>query len=177
MDLFDRFAGADSWHTRRLLEQAAQLGDEKLDRPLQGMIAVFGWSDPDKNLREMLDRMVQTKEVWVAAFTGSEMPPMNRPAADRTPAALLARFEQADRKFNEFFDDVRNRGTWDGTFTDALCEPPETFSFGGTFAHVVTFNAFRRLLALDALRQLGVTVDVYGCPMEYETSVAPRKAN
>src|SRR5260370_30019771 len=28
MDLFDRFAGNDSWHTRRLLEYASTLSDE-----------------------------------------------------------------------------------------------------------------------------------------------------
>src|SRR5262249_55755251 len=34
MDLFDRFAGNDSWHTRRLLEYASTLTDEQLDRSL-----------------------------------------------------------------------------------------------------------------------------------------------
>src|SRR5215475_14866854 len=33
MDLFDRFAGNDSWHTRRLLEYAGTLTDEQLDLP------------------------------------------------------------------------------------------------------------------------------------------------
>src|SRR5579872_7023249 len=32
MDLFDRFAGYESWHTRKLLEHARQLTDEQLDR-------------------------------------------------------------------------------------------------------------------------------------------------
>ena len=68
---------------------------------------------------------------------------------------------------------MRNRVAWDDTFVDALCEPSETFTFGGTFAHVITFNTYRRLTALDALRQLGVSVKGFGCPMEYETSVAP----
>ena len=173
MDLFDRFAGADSWHTRRLLENAVTLTDEQLDCPLKGTIAVFGWDKPDKNLREILERIVQTKEVWTAALTGGDMPAMEAPAAERTPAALLARFEKADAEFNAFLADVRNRGAWDDTFIDALCEPSETFTFGGTFAHVITFNTYRRLTALDALRQLGVSVEGFGCPMEYETSVAP----
>src|SRR5579862_7961872 len=34
MDLYDRFAGNDSWHTRKLLEYAAELSDEQLDRQL-----------------------------------------------------------------------------------------------------------------------------------------------
>jgi AraC-like DNA-binding protein/uncharacterized damage-inducible protein DinB len=173
MDLYDRFAGADSWHTRRLLEHARTLSEEQLDRPLNTAVAVFGWSQPDKNLREMLDRIVQTKEVWTAALTGGDMPNLeNTPAEDRTPRALLARFEKADAGFNKFLADVRNRGAWDDTFVDALCEPPEKFTFGGMFTHVITFNAYRRLTALDALRRLGVNVEGVGCPMEYETSVA-----
>jgi hypothetical protein len=51
-------------------------------------------------------------------------------------------------------------------------ESPETFSFAGMFAHVITFNAYQRLLALDALRRLGVKVEGFGCPTEYEASVA-----
>ena len=48
-----------------------------------------------------------------------------------------------------------------------------SFTFGGVFAHIVTFNAHRRLMALDALRQLGVQTEGFGDPMEYEESVAP----
>jgi hypothetical protein len=174
MDLFDRFAGADSWHTRRLLEHASTLSEQQLDQPLNNMVAVFGWCNPDKNLREMLERIVQTKEVWTAALTGSDPPNLEGvPAAERTPAALLARFETAEAKFIACLTDVRNRGAWDDTFVDALCEPPETFTFGGMFTHVMTFNAYRRLTALDALRRLGVNVEGFGCPTEYEISVAP----
>ena len=67
---------------------------------------------------------------------------------------------------------MRNRNAWSDTFVDALCEPPETFSFVGMFAHVITFNTYQRLLALDALRRLGVKVEGFGCPTEYEASVA-----
>jgi AraC-like DNA-binding protein len=174
MDLFDRFAGADSWHTRCLLDRAGTLSEEKLDCPLNGTVAVFGWCQPDKNLREILERIVQTKELWTAALTGGDPPSLEgTPAEQRTARALLARFDAADTEFNRFLTDVRNRGAWDDTFVDALCEPPETFTFGGMFAHVITFNAYRRLTALDALRQLGVNVEGFGCPMEYEWSVAP----
>jgi len=178
MDLFDRFAGADSWHTRRLLEHAATLSDENLDRPLNGAVAVFGWCEPDKNLREILERIVQTKEVWTAAVTGGNPPSMDQPKAEeRTPQALLARFESADAEFNRFLTCVRNRAAWDDTFVDALCEPPETFTFGGMFAHVITFNGYRRLTALDALRRLGINVEGFGCPMEYEMNVAASHAH
>ena len=88
--------------------------------------------------------------------------------------ALLARFEKADAAFQRDLCDVRNRNAWSDTFVDALCEPPETFTFGGMFAHVVTFNTYRRLTALGALRSFGVKVEGFGCPMEYEAAVTPR---
>src|SRR5438093_7328316 len=95
------------------------------------------------------------------------------PKSQRSPRAMLQRLEKADAELHRIFTDVRNRSAWDDTFVDALCEPAETFTFGGVFAHIMTFNAHRRLMALDALRQLGVQTEGFGDPMEYEESVAP----
>ena len=173
MDLFDIFAGQESWHTQRLLEVAMTLNDEQLDRPLKNPIYVFPFEGPDGSLRQLLDRMVQTKEAWAAALTGSDAPLFDKaPPEDRTPEAMLARLQKADRPFNSVFSGVRDRSAWEDTFVDALCEPPEKFSFGGTFAHVITFNAYRRMVALDVLRSMGVKVDGVGCPMEYLDSLA-----
>jgi AraC family transcriptional regulator len=173
MDLFDIFSGQESWHAGRLLELAKTLSDEQLDRPLPNRFQVFPWDSPDGCVRQILDRMVLTKEVWVAALTGGTMPAMETgPASQRTPSAMLARLEKADAAFTDVLTDVRNRSAWDDTFVDALCEPPESFTFGGMFAHVITFNAHRRMLAIDALRSLGVKVESFGCPSEYVTSLA-----
>jgi AraC-like DNA-binding protein len=171
MDLFDLFEGTDAWYTRRLLEQAANLTDAQLDHPMEGNSKVFPWDRPDANLREILERIVQTKEVWAAALTGGEMPQLDGLApADRTPAAMPARFEKAETAFQAVLNDVRDRGAWDETFVDALCEPAETFTYGGTFAHIITFNAYRRLSALEAFHRLGVPVASSGCPSEYEAA-------
>ena len=172
MDLFDIFAGADSWHTRRLLEYAKELTDEQLDRPLHGATKVFPWDTPDTNLREILERIVQTTEVWTAAVTGRSISMDPAAASERTPARLLERFNSVDAEFQGLLTDVRNRRGWQDTFVDALCEPAETFTFGGMFAHVITFNAYRRLTALNVLRGLGVNVKGFGCPSEYEASLA-----
>jgi len=173
MDLFDIFSGQESWHTRRLLDVAKTLNDAQLDRPLHNQIHVFPWGAPDQSLRQLLDRMVQTKEAWAAALTGASAPLFdNAPAEERTPAAMLSRMEKADAAFNGVLTDVRNRGAWLDTFVDALCEPPEKFTFGGMFAHVITFNAYRRMVAIDILRGMGVKVEGVGCPMEYVENLA-----
>ena len=178
MDLYDIFSGQESWHTQRLLNLAKTLNDEQLDRPLKNQVKVFPWDGPDESLRQILDRMVLTKEVWAAALTGSGMPLMDdAPPEHRTASAMLARVEKADAAFQSVFTDVRNRSAREDTFVDALCEPPEAFTFGGTFAHVIAFNFYRRMLAIDAMRRLGVKVDGFGCPEEYITSLlAPSPA-
>jgi len=173
MDLFDRFAGNDSWHTRKLLEYACNLNDEQLDRPLDAVVEILPWREATKTLRELLENIVFTKEVWAAALSGGSLPNINgTPKSERSPSAMLARLEKTDKEMHRIFREVGERGGWDDTFVDALCEPPETFTFGGVFAHIMTFNAHRRLMALDALRRLGVSAEGFGCPIEYEREVS-----
>jgi uncharacterized damage-inducible protein DinB len=173
MDLFDRFAGNDSWHTRRLLEYAGTLTEEQLDRPLSTVVEMLPWRESNKTLRQLLENIVFTKEVWTAALCGVDMDMNGPPKSQRTPQAMLQRLEKTDTELHRVFSGVRNRSAWDDTFVDALCEPAETFTFGGVFTHIITFNAHRRLMALDVLRQLGVQTEGFGDPMEYEESVAP----
>jgi AraC family transcriptional regulator len=173
MDLFDRFAGNDSWHTRRLLEYASTLTDEQLDRAMPTVVELLPWRESNKTLRQLLENIIFTKEVWTAALSGANMDVNGPPKSQRSPQAMLQRLEKTDAELHRILSDVRNRSAWDDTFVDALCEPAETFTFGGVFAHIMTFNAHRRLMAMDALRQLGVQTQGFGDPMEYEESVAP----
>lgn len=168
MDLFDRLAGHDSWHTGQLLDMAKKLTGDQLDRPIRGA-KLIPWEEPDGTLREMLERLVSWKEIWTAALAGGPMPN----ETDRSIAGLCRRFQKTDGEFQKILREVRDRGGWDDTFVDALCEPAETFTFGGVFAHVITFNSYRRLSALAVFRDLGVEGGGMGCPTEYEAAVAP----
>lgn len=173
MDLFDRFAGNDSWHTRKLLEYASSLSDEQLDHPLPTVVELLPWRESNKTLRQLLENIIFTKEVWTAALSGAEMDVEAASKLKSSPQQMLQRLDKTDVELHRILRDVRNRSAWDDTFVDALCEPAETFTFGGVFAHIMTFNAHRRLMALGALRQFGVQTDGFGDPMEYEESVAP----
>ena len=173
MDLFDIFAGHDTWHTEQLLQAARSLSSEQLDCPLKNPVKVVPWETPDQTLREILDRIVRTKEVWTAALTGGPLPDTSPAAtASQTPETMLERLQKTDAEFQKILRGVRDRGTWTDTFVDKYCEPPEAFTFGGMFAHVITFNSYRRLLALDALRSLGARIKGSGCPMDYERMFA-----
>lgn len=164
MDLFDRFAGYETWHTRKLLEHARQLTDQQLDGPLEAE-ELMPWEQPQASLRQLLDRIVLTKEVWTAAITGGEFPQQER---HLSPAELLERYDRAEEGFQRAMCAVRARGGWDDTFVDELCQPPETFTFGGVFAHIMTFNSYRRLKVAAVLRGMGVDGVGFGDPIEYE---------
>src|SRR5215469_14978444 len=128
MDLFDRFAGNDSWRTRRLLEYAGTLTEEQLDQPLPLVVELLPWRESNKTLRQLLENIIFTKEVWTAALSGADMDMNGPPKSQRSPQAMLQRLEKTDAELHRILSDVRNRSAWDDTFVDALCEPAETFT-------------------------------------------------
>ena len=87
VDLFDRFAGNDSWHTRQLLGYASTLTNEQLDRPLATVIELLPWRESNKTLRQLLENIIFTKEVWTAALAGTEMDVSGTPVSQRSPQA------------------------------------------------------------------------------------------
>ena len=69
-----------------------------------------------------------------------------------------------------FLTQVRSiieEGRLDETFVDAVCDPPEVFTYGGMIAHVLTFAAHRRTLVCGALADAGVTDLGSGDPMRW----------
>ena len=66
------------------------------------------------------------------------------PAGQTSPAALRARLGQAAPRFRAVIVDRVAAGASEGTFLDATCQPPQTFTLGGVLAHVLTFAAVRR---------------------------------
>src|SRR5581483_4634281 len=165
MDLIDRLVGHDLWLTEQLLERAAALTDEQLDAPLDPGVEPL---DDDPTIRSTLERLIHSKEVWSAAIEGRPAP------ADRDDsiAGLRRRLAAAGPAWAAIVAGIRERGDWDVAFVDALCEPPETFSYGGMVAHVLTFSAHRRTLLVGALHDLGVTDLGAGDPIAWERSVA-----
>jgi len=163
MDLTERLIAHDLWLTARLLDHASTLPGASLDRTLdlgQTDVAELGTT----SLRALLDRLVFTKETWTASMTG-------RPFEDGREMSLSAikqRLSKIGPEFVALVRGIRQRGDWDHAFIDALCEPPETFTYGGAIAHVITFSAHRRELAVGALRSFGVTDIGYGDPIEWE---------
>ena len=82
-------------------------------------------------------------------------------------ASLRQRLAQEGPTYLEHVREVVDQGRLDDTFVDALCEPAEVFSYGGMIAHVLTFAAHRRTLAVLALAKHGVGDLGWGDPMRW----------
>jgi len=160
-DLTDRMVSHHLARVRELLEAAATLPAEALERPLRpGFVAVwFEGEEPSAAL--MAERLVFTLEVWVAAMAGAPFP-------EQRGGELLPRFERAARAFARLARSIRDRGAWDDAFVDALCEPPQSFTYGGVVAHVLSYGAVRRETLAAVLRELGADVPSSGDPIEWE---------
>ncbi|HEX6030705.1 MAG TPA: helix-turn-helix domain-containing protein [Tepidiformaceae bacterium] len=166
VDLFDRLIQHDAWLVRRMLERATTLSDEQLDRPIVATENQLPWDTDFRTLRQMLHRLVITREIWLAAFNNV---PWNMDEGGRaSPAELLDRHNAADEEFSAYMRSIRDRDRWDEEFVDSTCEPAESFTFGSAAAHVLTFQAHRRTVALYTFRQLGVHDLGSGDPIEWE---------
>jgi hypothetical protein len=87
--------------------------------------------------------------------------------ATETVADLRSKLAGVGPAFRAEVREVTQAGRLDETFVDAVCDPPEVFTYGGMVAHVLTFAAHRRSLALQALAEAGVTDLGFGDPMRW----------
>jgi AraC family transcriptional regulator len=162
-DLTDRLVSHHLARTRELLEAAATLPPAALRRPLRPGFVATWFEGEEADAATMSERLVFTLEVWVAAMAGLPAP------EPRPETPLLDRFDAAARGFARIARSVRDRGAWDDAFVDALCEPPQSFTFGGVFAHVLEYGAIRREMLASVLGELGARVAV-GDPILWESN-------
>jgi uncharacterized damage-inducible protein DinB len=168
MDIIDRLIDHDTWMTRRMLERAHGLSNEQLDAPVAVPENPLPFESEEGTLREALNRLVHTKEIWLAAVRNQPIPE----GLDKSIPGMLKRLDSSFIEFAEVVRQVRDEKRWDEQFVDEMGEQPERFSYGGMIAHVVTFSAFRRSAALKILEQLGINDLGYGDPIEWERQVA-----
>lgn len=173
MNLTTRLLDHDLWLTRQLLEKAVTLTDAQLDAPLAKAEQPVPFDQVEQTLRDVLQRLVFTKEVWVAAVLGRKLPDQQ----DNSAAGLRQRMAAAFGEFRALVERVEVENLWDAEFVDLICEPPERFTYGGMIAHVITFAAYRRSVALQAMSQLGVRDLGYGDPIEWEMQLRQAVTN
>ena len=86
---------------------------------------------------------------------------------DPASGPLRARLADAADRFGRSVVAPVREGRAGETFIDATCNPPQTFTLGGVLAHVLTFSAVRRTLAIGALDTAGVGDLGSGDPMRF----------
>jgi AraC family transcriptional regulator len=161
-DLTSRMVGHHVARTRELLVAAEALPREALERELRPGLVLVWFEGEEPSAALMAERLVFTLEVWVAAIDG-----LPGPEPART-GDLLTRFDRAARDFERIARRIRDTGAWDDAFVDALCEPPESFTYGGVLSHVLSYGAVRREALAAVLRELGAEVPSSGDPIEWE---------
>ena len=160
MDLMRKMVEHHVWLVGEIVDRAGSLTDEQLDAPIE--LSVEGVDD-DPTLRSLLSRLVGQMDMWNAA--------MDSRAYDfevergESIESIRARLRDAGPVFLDRAREVIDGSRLDETFVDAICEPPEVFTYGGMIAHVLTFAAHRRTLAIGALHSVGITDLGAGDPM------------
>jgi AraC-like DNA-binding protein len=164
-DLTDRMVAHHLARVRELLEAAATLSAEALARPLRPGLVVVWFEGEEPSAALMAERLVFTLEIWNAAITGEPVP--------ENQGDLLPRFDRAARGFARLARTIRDRGAWDDAFVDALCEPPQSFTYGGVVSHILSYGAVRREMLASVLAELGATVPSSGDPIDWEAGRLP----
>jgi AraC family transcriptional regulator len=159
-DLTDRMISHHLARVRELLEAAATLPAAELERELRPGLVVVWFEGEEASAALMAERLVYTLEVWVAAIQGQPAP--------EGGGELLPRLERASVAFARLARRIRDRGAWDDAFVDALCDPPQSFTYGGVIAHVLSYGAVRREALAGVLAELGAPVLTSGDPIEWE---------
>lgn len=161
MDVLTRMLDHHLWLVGEIVDRLAGLDDDVLDRTIE--LSVEGIDDAP-TLRGLAGRLVGQLEMWVAAVGGATAMP---PEGESDPAGLRRRLETVGPQFRTLVMTPLAQGRADETFVDAVCDPPQTFTFGGMLAHVLTFSAVRRTMAVGALHDAGVTDLGAGDPMQF----------
>jgi len=167
MDLLLKMVEHHIWLLGEMVERASQLDQAQLDAPIE--VSVEGIDDAP-TIRGLLSRLVGQMEMWTLAIAG-------RPydfgiEKDEPLPALRVRMERVAPAFLAEVRSVVEGGRLDDTFVDVICDPPETFTYGGMIAHVLTFAAHRRTLVLGAYATAGITDLGAGDPAKWVAEAA-----
>ena len=167
MDILNRLLGHSTWTTQHLLERCRELTQAQLHQPfdighqtlLQTAEHLVGnietWTDL------MLQRHIRHYPTDVGAGSAS--------AAEReTLPGLIARHAAAADEFNKLAHQLAAENRLDDIYNDFLDNPPQSKTFGGTIAHVLTHNHQHRAEMIHMLARFGVTEVIEGDVLGWE---------
>ncbi len=160
MQLMTKMVEHHVWLTGEMVRVASRLTDAQLDQPI-----VLDVDDDQQTIRSLLSRLVGQMGMWNAAMAGRDYDWSVEEHESLT--GLRRRLAAEAPVYLGHVHEVVEQDRLDDTFVDALCDPPEVFSYGGMIAHVLTFAAHRRTLVALALGRHGVDDLGWGDPMRW----------
>jgi len=162
MKLLERLIEHHRWSVHRILDACRGLDPGQLDREIASS-SPFPWDECKETLRRLLQQNVSFAQPWLESINGEKLS-YDKSSIDGLHAGL----DQNCDAISRMATTIEQEGRWDMTFVDALCEPPEVFSFIGVFGHMITYNAYRRVLLINELKQIGITDLGFGDPIEFD---------
>lgn len=130
------------------IEAIASLDDEVLDTELNVDVE---WVDAQPfSLRKLADGLVTEEERYVFAVSGGILPEHR----DATIAGLRSRHEVAGESLNDFVADAIDADRLGDTYVMADCPEDGPRTYAATIAHLLTFGAVRRTMAVRAYAAL-----------------------
>ncbi|KRF10516.1 helix-turn-helix domain-containing protein [Nocardioides sp. Soil796] len=170
VDLVQEMVAHHVWLTGELVRRAALLGDAELDEPHDRTVdGIDG-----ETLRWSLSRLIGQMEMWNAAVHETDYD-----FSVEEHESVLSMQRRMARVGPEFVDNVAllsAQGRFDETFVEAFSPTPQVLSFGAMVAHVLTFAAHHRLLALSRLRECGITDLGFGDPKTWFAAAQSRSS-
>lgn len=146
------------WLIGQMVDRAARLSADRLDRPVE--VAV---DDETRSLRGLLSRLIGQLDMWTCVVAGR---PYDWTLEDDEPVdSMRSRITRVGPEFLGLVRAATSGGRLGDEFTNYECDPPEQHTLGGMVAHVLTFGAYNRTLAVLALGRAGIGDLGWGDPM------------
>jgi len=162
MDLLQRIVAHHVWLVGEIVDRVARLDGETLDRPIDISVEYI---DCNPTLRSAVSRLIGQLAMWNSAVAGQAYD--FEVERNESVASMRSRLAEAGPEFVELSTRLEADGRLEETFVDAICDPPEVFTFGGMLAHVLTFGATRRTVVIGALSSAGIDDLGAGDPMRW----------
>ncbi len=114
----------------------------------------FPWEceRPDDTVLQLAERCATMAGPWLHAIEGYSTEPW-----DGRIDSLPARMDDIHARFTILVNNIEQDGTWETTFVDADCDPPQVFSYRSVVHFVISFNEHARITLGQRLKALGVT--------------------
>jgi AraC family transcriptional regulator len=166
MDLVRTIVDHHVWLLGKMLDQAATLSDEQLDRPIE--ISVEGIDD-HPTPRSLLSRLVGQLAMWHANLAGQEYD--FAVEQGESVQSMRHRLDEVGPAFAAEVGELCAQNRLDELI---VCpgDNVEVYTAGAMIAHVITFASYRRTLVAGALHDAGCDDLDSGDPIRWITQAS-----